>query len=79
MKKDWLSLTEPERAKMLTQLAYISWENEGFGDGPIWMNLKNGTKLSYQKSRFNPKEAKWFPRQKAVELSQQLKVTLKTA
>lgn len=78
MKKDWISLTAHDMAKITKQVDYISWEPGAELLGPVWVVLKNGTRLAYQQSRFNSSQAKWFEQSTAKLIASSLEVPLKT-
>lgn len=77
MKKDWVSLTQPEISKIRPQIDHVLWESSDDEIGPLWIVLKNSTKLAYKQSRFNSVQAKWYDKSIAERVSKEFGVKLK--
>lgn len=82
--KFWVDLPKKEQQAVLAKAKALVWKDEGREIGPLFISPNTLVKgamegpMPYEKSRFNPKIARWFTLAQARAISKELNLQLRT-
>lgn len=82
--KFWVELPKKEQQAVLAKAKALIWKDEGSEMGPLFISPNTLVKgamedpMPYEKSRFNPKIARWFTLAQVRAISKELNLPLIT-